>query len=211
MPLVAKQTGGGGNLDPVPHGSHHAICYSIVDIGTQYSKKYDKSQHKIVLTWEVPDERMIVMRDGQELDMPRVISGKYTLSLSDLATLRQHLASWRSRDFTQEELDGFDVFTVAGANCLISVVHEQDENKRTYAKVKGVSPLLKSMSKKEPENPIVTYCLGEGPIPATVPEWLVKLIHQSEEWMAMEHAADGRVEDDAREEWDENAIDDIPF
>jgi len=29
--------------------------------------------------------------------------------------------------------------------------------------------------------------------------------------MAMEHAADGRVEDDAREEWDENAIDDIPF
>ena len=76
----------------VPAGNHLAVCFSVVDLGTQEIEYQGeiKRQHKIRISWELVDE---LMEDGR----PFVVSQKYTLSSFEKATLMQHLNSWRGR------------------------------------------------------------------------------------------------------------------
>src|SRR6185295_11438565 len=89
-----------------PAGTHMAVCYRVIDLGTQsgtYMGK-PKSQHKILVSWELPDEKM---KDGR----PFTIGQRYTWSMSEKATLRKHLEAWRGVPFTDADfgVDGFDV------------------------------------------------------------------------------------------------------
>lgn len=184
MGLIATQTG--ESYPPVEAGTHHAVCYSVVDLGTQWSEQFHQSSHKVAITWEFPELRIDVERDGEKLNLPRALTKIYTLSLSEKANLYNDLVAWRGKPFTQEELDGFNVLKVVTANCLLQVIHTQ-KDKKTYANIASVMHLMKDMRKKEPENIIVQYCIQDHglSIPQTVPDWLVKIIHKSEEWKAL--------------------------
>ena len=87
MALYASEGGSGNNYEPIPEGTYPGICYSIVDLGDQYSEKYDKVAHKCRITWEVVGETIEV--DGKEIN--RSISKEYTLSLSTKSNLRADL------------------------------------------------------------------------------------------------------------------------
>jgi hypothetical protein len=100
--------------------------------------------------WELPEE---LMDDGK----PFVISKFYTNSLNEKATLRADLMSWRGRDFTSEELRGFDLQSILGAPCLINVVH--DENKK--AKVTSVAKLPKNITIPAAVNAPFAFWLDE--------------------------------------------------
>ena len=43
--------------DPVPAGTHHAVCYGIIAVGTQPSEKFTPRQ-KIIVCFEIPAERI---------------------------------------------------------------------------------------------------------------------------------------------------------
>src|SRR5262249_30756803 len=73
------------------------------------------------------------------------VSRVYTLSLNELSILRKDLAAWRSRDFTDDELKGFDLETIIGHACLLNVAHE-NRNGETYANVTAVMKLPKGMT-----------------------------------------------------------------
>ena len=45
-----------GNFEPVSEGTHIARCVQIIDLGHQYSEKYDKWAPKVMYRWEVYDE-----------------------------------------------------------------------------------------------------------------------------------------------------------
>lgn len=47
---------------------------------------------------------------------------------------------WRGRAFASEELAGFDLEAMIGANCHLVVIHNHKDD-RTYANVKGIMPL----------------------------------------------------------------------
>ena len=175
--LIVKE---GQSFDPVPEGVHQGVCYSIIDVGTQYSETFSKSSHQCIIIWEIPSERIEIERDGERVDLPRVVSKKYTLSLSDRANLRKDLESWRGRSFTSEELQGFDVHKLLGANCMIQIIHKTKDG-RTYANISAILPLYKGMPKLEPENPTVIYSLEDGDPPETTPKWIVELINSSQE------------------------------
>jgi hypothetical protein len=138
MAITATDSGG-KDFKKVPPGCHFAICNMVVDLGVQETtfKNQAKQQHKIYLRWEVPDERVTYEKDGKEIEGPCSIGATYTLSLSEKANLRKVLENWRGKPFTQDELKGFDVTTVAGKCCQIMVQHE-DANGKTYANVTGV-------------------------------------------------------------------------
>lgn len=125
-----------------PAGNHFATCYRIVDLGTQKSEWQGKTkfQHKIMLSWELPDE---MMEDGRPFSMHQ----RYTLSSSDRATLRQHLESWRGKPFTDEDFGSFDLGKLIGKSCLLNIVHEESKGK-TYANIKSVGALPKGMPKE---------------------------------------------------------------
>ena len=196
MPIIAKDKGG-ANFAPINAGMHHAVCYGVVDIGTQpqHNPQF-KAKRKIIILWEIPGERIEIEKDGVKKNLPRAISKEFTLSLSDMGNLRPMLESWRGRAFTKEELAGFDVANVIGANCLLNVIHETKGDK-TYGNIASVAPLMNSMKKIKQELPNLTFSLDEFPRgteviwPENLPEWIQTKIKQSEEyeWRSGAHEA----------------------
>ena len=96
MGLTAKDKGG-GDFVLIPEDLHLAICFGIWDLGKQFSEKWEKSVHKILITWELPDCQGEFEQDGKRLKLPRVISKRYTLSLHKKADLKRDLESWRGK------------------------------------------------------------------------------------------------------------------
>lgn len=124
-----------------PSGTHKAICYRVIDLGTQETtfNGQPKKQHKILVSWELPDE---LMSDGR----PFTIGQRYTWSMSEKASLRADLESWRGVPFTEKDFgaDGFDIKNIVGKGCLLTVVQES-KNGKTYANIKSISKLMKGM------------------------------------------------------------------
>ena len=110
---------GAGSFELAPAGTHIARCYSIIDLGSQVSEYQGekKTARKVLLRWELlGDDRMA---DGR----PFIVAKRYTASLHEKAQLRKDLAGWRGRDFTPEELKGFELQKVLGHHCMINVIH----------------------------------------------------------------------------------------
>src|SRR5690606_36452002 len=138
----------GGDFTPPPEGTHPARCYRVIDLGTQQVefKGTQKRQHMILLSWELPTERM---DDGR----PFTIHQRYTFSSSDKSHFRNHLESWRGKKFEGRDYapGGFDVSKLVGVPCLVTVVHDRNGD-NTYANVTGIVRLPKGMEVPPLEN-----------------------------------------------------------
>lgn len=183
MSLIAKTNGNdGGDYEPAPQGMHHAICYRVYDLGVQYNDKFQKSQPKVLIVWELPGVRIDIEKDGVNQNLPRSISKEYTLSLHEKAILRHHLESWRGKAFTPEEEWGFDISKLLGVNCMLQIIHNVTPTK-TYANITNVLPLMKPEDKKNPENELKIFTFDNGfDIPENTPNWIKGKIMESEEW-----------------------------
>jgi len=206
MALTAKDKGG-VDFDPTPEGMHQAIAIGIYDLGTQFSEKFGKSAHKCLLMWELPDVRIDIEKDGETVNLPRAISKQYTVSLHEKSALRKDLQTWRGKSFTVDELKGFNVLNVLGANGTLQVIHNKKDDK-TYANVAAIMPLV-SGEKKKPENPLRSFSFETDEFPPEgTPEWVLDIIKQSDEWKAKGASPDMPPDGDPGFAPDE---DDIPF
>src|SRR6476469_9306478 len=98
------------NYEPIEAGNHLARCVQVIDLGTQEEKAFESDEiqlnPKVRITWELPNE-LIEWEDkesGEKKTRPQLISQEFKASLHEKAKLRKTLASWRGRDFTDEEL-----------------------------------------------------------------------------------------------------------
>jgi len=145
--------GGGGDFKPVEAGTHMAVCTQIVDIGLQKgSEQFPKPQHKVVLRFEIPSER--IEFDGK--DAPAVISKSFTASMNEKATLRKYLESWRGKTFTDAEAEQFDVSKLLGVTVMLSVVHKESGGK-VRANIAALSAPPKGMPPVKPEGEVFIY------------------------------------------------------
>lgn len=178
MGLIAKNKVG-AQFAPAPAGAHVARCCWVIDLGTQRSERFQKDQEKVLLGWELPEE---LITEGDRVGEPYFISQRYTLSLNEKATLRQHLESWRGKAFTEAELDAFDLRNVLDKACTLGITHKTNGEK-TYANVSSVSPLMKGMTARPRINPLLLYDLAkpDAGVFAKMPEWLQKLVSESRE------------------------------
>jgi hypothetical protein len=179
MALWAKE--GAGDFYLIPEDSYQAVCSQIYDIGHQFSELYGKAAHQCIIIWEIPDERNKFTKDNIDYDYPRQMSNFYTVSLHEKARLRKDLESWRGKAFSPDELAGFDIHKLIGANCMLQIIHKSKDNK-TRAVIASVTKLPKSMTSKQPEGKTVVYSLEDGQWPETTPDFIVKKIKESEEW-----------------------------
>ena len=206
MPLVASDTGG-SNYTPPPEGTHIALCNQVVDLGLQRItyKGEDKITHQVYIRWELPNERFEWEKDGEELEGPMVIGKTYTLSLSNKANLYKDLTSWRGRSFTDEELAGFDLFTILGKPCQVTITHWESGG-RSGGAVASVAGIPKGTdAPKVSEIGLLKYSPDE-------PDAFEKL----SKWM--QEKIDGQVKEEPAEEFPDNAgeemadlDDEIPF
>jgi hypothetical protein len=148
MSLTAKD-GGGGSFTPVAPGMHLARCYRIVDLGTQKSEYQGQVKHlqKVMIQFEVHGEddngNPLVTAKGE----PMSISKNFTLSLAEKATLRKDLQAWRGRDFTADELRGFELKNVLGAWCMLSVAKSVGNNGKEYTNIMSINPVPMAIKK----------------------------------------------------------------
>lgn len=154
--MIIKDTGG-GNFEQAPAGTHLGRCIKLIDIGTQKGEYQGQATFKrqIIVGWELPSE---LMQTGEYAGKPFCVSKFYTASLSEKANLRKDLENWRGRAFTDEELRGFDLSSILGKPCMLSIVLNDKNN----ARVGGVMAAPKGMSLPEIANPVLYFSLEEG-------------------------------------------------
>lgn len=191
MGLIASDTGSGQSFDPVSEGMHHGICYGVIDLGTHYNERFGNRAHKIVIIWELPEQRIDIDQDGKTVNLPRVMSKQYTLSLHEKAILRKHLQSWRSKAFTPEELEGFDITKLFKVNCNLQVIHNK-KNDKVYANIETITPLPKGQPSQAPENDILFFSFEDDvDIPEKTPNWIKDIIRASDEWQGKASSTEG--------------------
>lgn len=141
--VVVKEPERGSYL-PAPAGIHRGVCADVVDLGhvdTRFGKAKPMIQFRFFIDEELPlDKRG---SDGVPFFM---VTQRYTASLHEKSNLRKMLTTWRGKPFTKEELKGFELDNVIGANCQIVVVHNEKEG-NVYANVEAVAPLGRGMEK----------------------------------------------------------------
>lgn len=134
----------GANFSPPPAGTHPAICYRVIDLGTQVSTYNGerKTAHKVMISWEITDPD-VRMEDGR----PFTINQRYTWSMHEKAALRKALESWRGQPFKDSDFGdgGFNIKKLLGVGCLLSILHT-DKDGKTYANINAIMKLPKGMN-----------------------------------------------------------------
>lgn len=150
------QDNGGGDFEQPPVGTHVAICTKIIDIGTQKSEYQGQAniRRQCIIGWELPNE---LMTTGDYAGKPFTVSKFYTASLSEKANLRKDLANWRGRDFSEEELSGFESKAILGKACMIALT----PNDKGKVRVTGVMALPKGTTVPPQANQSLYFSLDE--------------------------------------------------
>lgn len=175
-----SQDSGGGDFQHAPVGTHVARCIRLIDLGTQQGEWQGKPiiKNQVMVMWELCNEMMEV--EGQK--KPFLVSKFYTNSLSEKANLRKDLTVWRGRDFTDDELNRFDLQSILGAPCMVSVV-EKGAGKEGV-KVAGVMKLPKGQDAPAAQNPTSAFWLDEWNQEAfdALSDGIKKIIQKSPEY-----------------------------
>ena len=124
-------TSTGGDFVLAQPGLYPATCIDVIDLGMVNSEMYG-AKHKIRLVFVTSQ----IKEDGT----PITVRQTYNLSLHDRSTLGKHLVSWRSKPFTPQEKQGFDIERLVGAAAYINIVHVT-KGENTYANVDTIMRL----------------------------------------------------------------------
>lgn len=208
LTLSANISTGAARIQPIEPGTYPAVCYGLIDLGDQLNATYQKWQPKVLVMFELPGET-IDLGDGP---VSRVISQKYTASLNERSALRRDLAAWRSRDFTDEELECFDLRTIVGAPCLLNIVH-REYNGSTYANISGIMKMPKGMPVSKPTLEKIVFDIDNDPLTMLddMPEWVAKQIKESPQYKTRTAPVTDVNNLDIPDESDEYEDDDVPF
>jgi hypothetical protein len=206
MATYASDTGGGKDFDPVPEGSHLAVCDMFVDLGMQDS--HFGVKHKIYLRWQIPALRLSYEKDGEKIEGPMSIGAQYTLSLSEKSNLRPMLQSWRGKAFTPEELKKFDVASVLGAPCMITVTHQPKQDGGVYANVGAVAKLPAGIPAPKLEGDALIYDADNLSTFEKLRPWLQEKVKAQ---IVQAEAEQRGAEQPAYNMADELLDDDVPF
>jgi hypothetical protein len=209
MSIIATNTAQQREL--IPAGNYIARCYQMIHIGTvqELIMGEVKTVNKVRIGWELPEERRVFKTENGE--QPFVISKEFTLSMHEKSNLRKTLASWRGKDFSEDEVKSFDITKLLGVACMLNVIHKQGKRdpSKSYEEIAGVSPLPKSVKCPAQENPtlILSYDNFDPEIFDKLPDFIKDKIRGSEEYKKMKNPHETQIENKT-EQVEE---DDLPF
>jgi hypothetical protein len=140
MGIIAKDNG--GEFEPVPLGIHRAICINVFDIGWQAGYQGGPPHHQVVILWEIEAKQEWEPNVGKRFTVAKF----YTLSINKKSNLGADLESWRSKPFSDEEMEGFDLDKIISKPCQVNLVANGEK-----AKVATVLPADKRAPYWTPE------------------------------------------------------------
>lgn len=137
MSMIASDNGG-QTIPKLEGGVYTAISSAIIDLGLQTSEKFQKTQRKFMMIWNIKGEEVEV--NGEKL--PRTITKEYSFSLNEKSTLKKDLQAWRGKMFTDEELQGFNLLNILNKPCQLQIILEE-KNGKQYNNIAGIMSLPK--------------------------------------------------------------------
>lgn len=198
----------------IPAGNYIARCYQMVHIGTvpEVYQGESKEQNKVRIGWELPTElKVFKEEDGEQ---PLVISKEFTLSLNEKSNLRKALASWRGKDFTEEEAKKFDVTVLLGKPCMLNIIHKPKatDPSTIYAEIGSISPIPKGFSCPDPiTSPVLLdYDNWDDTIFEKLPDFIKDKMRQSTEYKKRQQPQEAHVSNNGTY-GDISGADDLPF
>ena len=183
MSIIAQQTNNGSGGQTVPAGTHVARCYQIIHIGTILDtyQGEEKLVNKVRLVFELPLE----LADFGKGEQPFSIGRDFTLSMHEKSGLRAFVQGWLGKAFSDAEAAKFDISTLISKEAMVSVMHRAAATGRTYADLKGASPLAKGMvcPPQVNESFLLDYDSQDFDfLFRLLPEWLQNKISSSKEF-----------------------------
>lgn len=170
-------------LPPLDGGTYMAICVGVIDVGEQYSSTFKNYSNKLILIFEIPSETIEI--DGEQ--KPRWLSKDYSASLSEKSILYKTLVSWRGSNFTEAELaedgTGFDLTSMAGKPCMLTVVVEEKDNEK-FNKITQVAGMPKGIPAPVTESEILIFDIDNRnqEVFDKLPEWIQERIKKSTQY-----------------------------
>jgi len=135
---IARATGK-PDIPPCPEGPQRLVCCDIVDHGN-VTDGFGKIKHKVTIIWQSEHILPVKPEYGEFSGTPFIVQRRFTLSLHERAELRRYLESWRGKKFTDEELDGFAMGKLIGANAYGQII-QMKKPRGTFAEVIALMPL----------------------------------------------------------------------
>lgn len=191
----------------IPAGNYIARCYQMIHIGTvmESFQGENKLMNKVRIGWELPTETKVFKEENGE--QPFVISQEYTLSMHEKSTLRKMLASWRGKDFTEEQSKSFDITTLIGVPCMLNIIHKPSKDgTKMYQAIGSISPMPKGIQCPEQVNKtaILQYDSFDNSLFDSLPDFIKDKIRTSLEYTAFMNPTHVQAHQ-------EQEVDDLPF
>lgn len=188
--MAILATNSGIKRELIPAGNYIGRCYQMIHIGTvQESYMGEPKQfNKVRIGWELPEERRVFKPENGE--QPFVISKEFTLSMNEKANLRKMLASWRGKDFSEEEAKSFDITKLLGVPCMINIIHKPKASDPTtvYEQIASITPMPKGMKAgpQENKNQVLSYDSFDWTLYESLPDFLKDKIKGSIEFARLQ-------------------------
>lgn len=142
MSTNIKNAKNNSTITPIEAGTYTARCCAVIDLGLQKTmyQGAERETLQILIIFEVPDETIEI--DGEQ--KPRWISNIYTFSIHEKSRLRKDLKGWRGRDFTENELQDFDIANIINAPCMVTI-SQTTKNGKIYSNIASIGKLVKGL------------------------------------------------------------------
>lgn len=178
MSMIAKETGN-LSIEKLEAGVYRGISSMLIDLGLQESEKFEKTQRKMILVWNIVDEYIEI--NGEKL--PRTITKEYGFSLGEKSNLRKDLQAWRGKPFTEEELQGFNLLNILNKPCQLQIILEEKNGKK-YNNIASIMALGKGMQFNELEETSYLDLEEEETFVnwGSVPRWIQEKIKRAQNY-----------------------------
>lgn len=188
MPIVATNNSQPREL--IPSGNYVARCFSMIELGTVTENFMGESKQlrKVRISWELPTETKVF--DEKKGPQPLAISQEYTLSMNEKSNLRKMLASWRGKDFTEDEAKAFDITKLLGKPCMLNIIHKpgKADPSKIYEQIAGVTSVPKGFDVPAQVNSTVElyYDKFDADIFNNLPDFIKDKMKGSVEYQALQ-------------------------
>ena len=191
--MAINATNNGVKRELIPAGNYPAICYQMIEIGTvkEMVMGQEKTLTKVRIGWERPTEQKVFSEEkGLQ---PCVISKEFTLSMNEKSSLRKTLASWRGKDFTEEEAKCFDITKLLGKPCIVNIIHKPSakDPSVSFNETASVTPPMKGMEIPKQVNPTFVLSYDDFDIAKfeSLPDFIKDKMKTSEQFQKLQNPA----------------------
>lgn len=193
-------------------GTYPARIYEYIHLGTQKGEweGRETNYYKIRFTFELPTEKR-VFKEGEE-EKPLAMSYDATLSFNEKANLRK-LAEACVGKMTDAEAVNFDVDTLVGKACLVSVAHKPPKDGIVYPFITGFMPLMKGLA-VEPQintSKVLTFENWSEEVFNSLPQFIKDKITSSPEYKVKKGIKDFEMPVVQVDTGEVTNVNDIPF